>query len=81
MILVDIQILAADRVFDFELDENTSVDVLLEDILSLAVQKEHILFENPKAMYLYGMEQETILKKEESLGQQGVRTGDRLILI
>lgn len=81
MILVDIQIPAIDRIFDFELDENTSVDVLLEDILALTAQKEHILCRNPKAMYLYGMEQEAVLKREESLGKQGVRTGDRMILI
>ncbi len=81
MILVDIQMPVIDHTFDFELDENTRVDVLLEDILALAAQREHILCKNSKAMYLYGMEQEAILKKEESLGQQGVRTGDRLILL
>lgn len=81
MILVDIQILATDRVFDFELDENSRVDALLEDILSLAAQKDHISCPDPMAVYLYGVEQETVLKKEESLGAQGVRTGDRLILI
>ena len=31
---MDIQILAIDRTFDFELEENTRVDVLLEDILA-----------------------------------------------
>ena len=81
MLLVDIRILAIDRTFDFELDENTRVDVLLEDILALTAQKEHILCKNPEAVYLYGMEQEAVLKREESLEQQGVQTGDRLILI
>ena len=81
MLLVDIQILAIDRTFDFELDENTRVDVLLEDILALTAQKEHILCKNPEPVYLYGMEQEAVLKREESLEQQGVQTGDRLILI
>ena len=60
MLLVDIQILAIDRTFDFELDENTRVDVLLEDILALTAQKEHILCKNPEAVYVYGMEQEAV---------------------
>ena len=54
---------------------------MLEDILALTAQKEHILCKNPEAVYLYGMEQEAVLKREESLEQQGVQTGDRLILI
>lgn len=81
MILVDIQIPILDKVFDFELDEGTKVETLLADILTLAARDEQLEKSEDELMFLYGMRQEGILGRKETLEYQGVRDGDRLILI
>ncbi len=93
MILVDVQIPAMDRVYDFELDEGLTAGILTQDIETLVLKRENLmnrtaseakqgLAENlSRDSFLYSMRQESILKREETLKQQGVRDGDRLILI
>ncbi|NBJ93589.1 hypothetical protein D5281_13545 [bacterium 1xD42-62] len=81
MILVDIQIPALDRVYDFELDEGLTVRVLMQDIQTLVSKQEKIPEREDGDSYLYSLGQERILRQEETLKQQGVQDGDRLILI
>ena len=81
MILVDIQIPMLDKVLDFELDEESEVGKLIEDISLLAAQQESLTCRNVENMCLYALGQEEILEKDKSLKQQGIRAGDRLILI
>lgn len=80
MILVDVQIPMLDEVFDFELDEDMETGKVIEDISLLAAQREHLPCKNSLDMCLYVLGQEKILVKNQSLRQQGVRAGDRLIL-
>ena len=80
MILVDIQIPMLDKIFDFELDEESEAGALIEDIAELIAQQEHLSCKNNENMCLYVLGQEGILEKGKSLKQQGVRAGDRLIL-
>lgn len=76
---MDIQVPALDRVYDFELDEESQVWVLAEEIAAL-ISKWEKLGEGG-AMDLYGVRQEALLRQDETLRQQGVGDGDRLILI
>ncbi len=79
MILVDVQVPALDRAYDFELDEESKNGRLAEEIAALIAAREKI----PKsgAMNLYGVRQEALLRRDETLKGQGVGDGDRLILI
>lgn len=81
MILVDIQVPVLDKVYDFELDEETKVEMVLKEILALITQKEGITCEEPEKMCLYVLGQEGILPGDATLRQQGVSDGDRLLLI
>lgn len=80
MILVDVQIPMLDKVFDFELNEETEAGKVIEDISLLAAQQEKLICKNVKEMSLYVLGQEKLLEGNLSLRQQGVRAGDRLIL-
>ncbi len=81
MILVDVQIPAMDRVYDFELDEELTAKVAMQDIQMLVSKLEKVSERGKEDSYLYSLRQDSILKREETLKQQGVRDGDRLILI
>lgn len=80
MILVDIQIPMLDKVFDFELDEESETGTLIGDIVELIAQQEQLSCRNIENMCLYALGQEGILEKGKTLKQQGVKAGDRLIL-
>lgn len=79
MILVDVQVPALDRVYDFELDEDSQTGRLAEEIAALIAAWEKL--PESSAMDLYGVRQETFLRWDETLKEQGVGDGDRLILI
>lgn len=81
MILIDVQIPVLDRIYDFELDEDSMAGVLMEEIIALIAKKEHLTVNEGKEMYLYSLGQENVLKKDRTLRQQGICDGDRLILI
>lgn len=86
MILVDIQVPVFDRVYDFELDEELSAGELMDDILMLIGREEACCQEacrqgKSAGMSLYAVRQERILDREKALQYQGVRDGDRLLLI
>ncbi len=80
MILVDIHVPMLDRVYDFELDEDSKVEMLIEDILVLITEQEHLACKNNKDICLYALGKESVLEAEKSLRQQGICAGDRLIL-
>ncbi|MDD6492938.1 MAG: EsaB/YukD family protein [Firmicutes bacterium] len=81
MILIDVQIPVLDRIYDFELDEDSMAGVLMEEIIALISKKEHLTVNEGKEMYLYSLGQENVLKNDRTLRQQGICDGDRLILI
>lgn len=81
MILVDIQVPVLDRVYDFELDEKRKVEDLLREVISLIEEKENLKPYGKGELYLYAIRLGYVLKMETGLGAQGVKNGDRLILI
>lgn len=81
MILVDIQVPVLDKIYDFELDEDACADTVLKEIQELIAGREGLAHEARGKMYLYVPGQETILAGHGTLKQQGIRDGDRLILI
>ncbi|MCM1135541.1 MAG: hypothetical protein NC400_08195 [Clostridium sp.] len=81
MILVDIQVPLLDKIYDFELDEEEQTGKILEEILLLIEQKEGFARRREGKLFLYALRQEGILASEETLKQQGVGDGDRLLLL
>ena len=80
MILVDVQIPALDRTYDFELDEETPVGELVEKIAQLIREKARMPPETEK-LCLYAFFKEKVLNEKLSLHQQGIETGEKLLLM
>ena len=81
MIFVDVYVPAIDEKYDFELDEEEKVDTLVREVVSLIEHKEKLNWKQKKNRFFYDLERECLLKQEDSVIQQGVKSGDRLILI
>lgn len=80
MILVDVQVPAMDKVFDFELDEEVKIKQLLDEIPELIAKKEKTQMCNDEKMYLFALERELLLREELTLKEQGIGSGERLVL-
>lgn len=81
MILVDIQVPAVGQSFDFELDEEMNVGAAVAKVFSLLAEKEKMKVCYGEKMYFYAPDKEILLREEDSLKQQGVRGGEKLIMI
>lgn len=82
MILVDIYVPSVENTYDFQLDENTPISTIIEEIGELIEQKEHcaIVGEMEKLL-LCTRKDEKILSKGQTLDGCGIKTGDSLILV
>ena len=81
MILVDVHALQLEEVYDFEVDEDKTVDELLGDIVSLICKKENKKQKKEGNYYLYALNKECILRGALSFREQGIRSGERLVLV
>ena len=82
MILVDIYIVSIDRTYDFNLDEDTPIGVLTEEISEMVSQKEKMELAGKSEMfYLCSQKDRRILSKESTLREYQIRTGDFLFMV
>lgn len=81
MILVDVYVPMLDSKYDLELDEETKTETLVSEVISLIEQKEKPGREIKRDKFFYDLERERMLRQNENLIQQGVKSGDRLILV
>lgn len=81
MILVDVHALQLGEVYDFEVDEDKTADELLGDIVSLICKKENKKQKKEGNYYLYALNKECILRGPLSFREQGIRSGERLVLV
>jgi uncharacterized ubiquitin-like protein YukD len=81
MILLDVQVPQVDKVYDFELDEEMTAGELTEKITVMIAQQELMEYDRANQMFLYAMDHGKILQESLSLKQQGVRGGERLVLL
>ena len=81
MIFVDVYVPVLDSKYDFELDEEMKTEILISKVISLIEQKEKLGRKMTRSRFFYDLERERMLKRNENLVQQGVKSGDRLILV
>ena len=81
MITVDISVPVIGKVYDFSIDENTSVETITEEIVDLIIQKEAYSFQDGSQMHLFFADKRQLLNPNKSLRANGVDNGDRLILV
>ena len=82
MILVDIYAPGANQTYDFSLDENVKIELLLEEISGMICQKEHCALRgSAKELLLVSQKQKRILNSELTLSHYRITQGDRLLLV
>lgn len=82
MILTDIYIPAVDSSYDFMLDENVPVIQVMEEISEMISKK--VKEEKPGQIgefVLYSVDTNTLLDPGRSLYANGIRDGNRMILV
>lgn len=81
MILVDIHVPSMDRTYDFELDEDMTTKKATEKIVRIIAQKEYAEHEEEEKMFLFSMGRGSLLNSDFTLKEQGIKSGERLILL
>ncbi len=82
MILVDIYVPAVDKTYDFQLNENTQISAVIDEIIEMVGQKERsVLWGDSGEVLLCEKGSERILNREDTLYNAGVVTGKTLILV
>lgn len=82
MILVDIFVPSVDKTYDFNLNENVSVKMLIDEVSEMICQKERCkIIGNVSDLQLCDKYSQQILPKNRTLMDCGVLTGSSLILI
>lgn len=82
MITVDVYIPAMDRIYNFNLDEESPIQVLVEEISELICKKEHSSLDGDKTGFVMGSVDRGInFRPGESLRAYSVKNGEKLILV
>lgn len=82
MILVDIYVPGVNQTYDFSVDENAKIGLLLEEISGMICQKEQCsLNGSVKELMLVSQNQRKLLSEELTLAHYNISQGDRLLLV
>ena len=82
MILVEISVPALGSQYDFELEETAPLDLLTREVVEVICQKEHLQpFEQTQPFALYNQDSACLLNHTGSLQQNGVKNGQKLLLL
>ena len=81
MILTDIYVPALQETFDFELDENVPVGLLLMEIAQILARKTGTALRGEEPFLLGSFEKQDILDNALTLAECGIRNGSRLLFV
>lgn len=82
MIMVDIYMPTIDESFDFSIDENADLDVVILEVTEMIARKTRSeLTQGEDGFVLYFVDKKVPLSPDRTLYESGVRDGDRLILV
>ena len=81
MIVVDVLVPVTGKTYDFTIDENVPVQTVTDDIVDLIIQKEGYVNQSGSDMQLFSHEKRSALETWQTLAENGVKNGDKLILV
>ena len=82
MIIVDVVVPALNRTYNFNLDEEVPISVLIEEISELICKKERSELEGCRERFVMGsVDKKECFDPAESLRAYSVKQGDKLILV
>lgn len=82
MILVDIYAPSVNQTYDFNLDENAKISLIIDEISSMICQKEQCeLKGNVRELLLVSQRLESSLNPDNTLSYYNITPGDKLLLV
>lgn len=82
MMMVDIYVPGVDQTYDFNVDENAKISLLLEELVGMICQKEQcVLNGNIKELLLVSLTRNQILNPGLTLLHYKIGQGERLMLV
>ncbi len=82
MIFVDVNVPAVNKTYDFNLDETVPISLVLEEIVEMICQKEHCSLSGEKGdILLCQYSDQSVLSRNKSLEDCGIKDGTKLILV
>lgn len=82
MILVDVYVPSVNSTYNFQLDEEVRIGLLIEEIGEMVCRREHCQLNGKmENLLLCSMDNREIIPKYTTLTKYGVKTGARLMLL
>lgn len=82
MILVDVYVPSVGSTYDFQMDEDVKVGLLIEEIGEMVCRREHCRLDGKmEKLLLCSMDNREIIPKHTTLAEYGINTGARLMLL
>lgn len=82
MILVDVVVPSVEKTYDFRLDENAQIFLVVEEITEMIGRCEHCdMIGNKEEVLLCRFDGQIVLNKLSTLRDSGIKDGGRLMLL
>ena len=82
MVIVDVSVPALEKVYNLSLEEKAKIDDLIEEIVELVRQKEHLDFKGDHhELVLCAVESGVQMRRDKTLNDYGIVGGAELILV
>lgn len=82
MIVVDLFVPSVYKNYNFQLDENVSINLIIEEIVEMICQKENSgIMGNVNNLLLCDKQTERVLDKNKTLSECRIVTGSNLMLV
>lgn len=82
MVIVEVYVPSLDKTYEFKLNEDVATGVIIDELSSVICQKERCPVAGDKSeLVLASAQSKQVLSVEFSLYENGIQTGDRLILV
>lgn len=82
MILVDVVAPSVDKTYDFKLDENAPIALVVEEITEMISRREHCeMIGDKEDVLLCRYDGQVVLNRLSSLKDSGITDGTRLLLL
>lgn len=82
MVMVDVSVLSIGRKYNFKLEEQESISVIISEICEVVCNKENCEMGNPENIFTLSLLEDGVLMSPElTLSEYGVRNGCTLLLV
>ena len=82
MILVNVFFQELNQDYDFQIEEQASTNLVIQEMVQTIAQKEQLTVQKGEELYLLCQKRSgTILHPASTIAENGVRSGDTLLLV